>query len=88
MNQNVGVFEDRVHLFRISHEVGREVTAGELHAVHGLQRGLETLRFFDRDHAVLANLLHRVSDEIADFVIVVGGDRTHLRDLFLAGRGL
>ena len=41
---------------------------------------LSVLRLLDRDHAVLADLLHRLGDELAD-LRVVGRDRRDLRDL-------
>ncbi len=45
------------------------------------------LRFFDRDHAVLADLLHRVGDDVADGLIAVGRNGADLRD-HLAGNRL
>src|SRR2546425_8281540 len=60
--------QHRLHLLRIGDEVGREVTAIELHPVHRLERGLEALRLLDRDHAVLSDLLHRVGDLLADLL--------------------
>ena len=83
MDQDEAVLEDRFHLLRIGDEVGRDVAAVELHAVHGLEIRLESLGFLDRDDAVLADLLHRVGDQIADLLVVVGRDAANLRDLFL-----
>jgi hypothetical protein len=48
--------------------------------------GLEALGLLDRDDAVLADLLHRLGDEVADLGVVVGGDGADLGDLLLAGR--
>ena len=87
MDQDVGVVQHRLHLLRIGHEVGRQVAAVELHAVHGLQRGLEATGLLDRDHPILADLLHRLGDQVTDLLVVVGGDGTDLGDLLLAGRG-
>src|SRR2546425_6097549 len=70
--------QHRLHLLRIGDEVGREVTAIELHPVHRLERGLEALRLLDRDHAVLSDLLHRVGDLLADLLVAVRGNRAHL----------
>src|SRR5205085_12097901 len=47
---------------------------------------LEALGFLVGDDAVLADFLHRLGDQIADLAIVVRGDRTNLRGLFLAAR--
>ena len=87
VDEDVGVVQHRLHLLRIGDEVGRQVTAVELHAVHGLQGGLEALGLFDGDDAVLAHLLHRLGDQVADLAVVVGGDGADLGDLLLAGRG-
>ena len=87
VDQDVGIFEHAFHALGIGDEVGREIAAVELHAVHGLQLGDHGLRFFDRDDAVLADLLHRVGDDVADGVIAVGGNGADLRD-HLAGNGL
>ena len=43
--------------------------------------GLEALGLFDRDHAVLADLLHRLGDDLADRRVAVGRDRADLGDL-------
>ena len=43
------------------------------------------LRLFDRDDAVLADLLHGVGQEVADGDVVVRRNRADLRDLFTAG---
>src|SRR6476659_5490329 len=86
VNQNQRILEHRLHLLRIRDEVRGEIAAVELHAVDRLERGLEPACFLDRDHAILADLLHRLGDQIADLAVVVRGDGTDLRDLLLAGR--
>ena len=48
--------------------------------------GLEATRLFDRDDAVLADLVHRLGDQVADFLVVVRRDGADLRDFLLAGR--
>ena len=40
------------------------------------------LRLLDRDHALVADLLHRLGDHLADRLVAVGGDRADLGDLF------
>ena len=66
VDQDVGIFEHALHAVRIADEVGREIAAVELHAVHGLQLGVHGPGFFHRDDAVLADLLHRFGDGVAD----------------------
>ncbi len=87
VNEDVGILEDALHALGVGHEVRREIAAVELHAVHGLQFGGHGLGFLDRDHAVLADLLHGFGNDIADGGIAVGGDAAHLRD-HVAGDGL
>ena len=47
---------------------------------------LEALGLFNRNDAVLTDLLHRVGDQIADFLVVVRRDGADLGDFLLAGR--
>ena len=84
VDQDEAILEDDLHLLRIGDEVRRDVAAIELHAVNRLQRRLETLGLFNRDDAVLADLLHRISDQVADFLVVVRRNRGNLRDFLLA----
>ncbi len=86
VDEDVAVLEDRFHLLRIRDEVGREIAAVELHALDRLERRLEATGLFDRDDAVLADLLHRLGDQIADLGVVVGRDRADLRDFLLGPR--
>ena len=65
---------------------GREVAAIELHALDDLERGLHGLGFFDRDDAVLADLLHRFRDDRADRAVAVGRDGADLGDRVAAHR--
>ena len=66
---------------------GREVAAVELHALDDVELGLEALGLLDRDHALVADLLHRLGDHLADLALAVGRDRADLGDL-LVGRDL
>src|SRR6185312_9607896 len=52
------------HLVGVGDEVRRDVDAVELHAFNDVEFGLEALGFFDRDHALVANLLDRLGGEI------------------------
>src|SRR5216683_145164 len=60
--------------------VRRQVSAVELHTLDHFERGLESLGLLDRDHAFLADLFHRLGDNVADGRVVIGGNRTDLRD--------
>src|SRR5690606_33012550 len=50
-------------------EVGREVTAVELHTLDDVQLVFESGTFLNGDDAFLAYLLHRLGDDLADFGI-------------------
>ena len=80
MDQDVRIFQHALHAIRVGHKIGRQISAVELHAVHGLQLGDHGLRFLDRDHAILADFLHCVRNDVPDGVIAVGGNRANLRD--------
>src|SRR3954471_12331064 len=86
VDQDDRVLEDHFHALGIGDEVRRQVAAIELHAFDHFQRGLERARFLDRDHAVLADLVHRVGDDLADRLVVVGRDGADLRDHVAADR--
>ncbi len=88
VQQDQGLLEHRLHAFGIGDEVGREVAAVELHALDQLEGGLHRLGLFDGDHPLLAHLLHGLGEDLTDGFVAVGRDRSHLRDLFRAARGL
>ena len=83
VDQDQRVLEHGLHALGVGHEVGREVAAVELHALHDVQHGVGGLGLFDRDDAVLAHLLHGLGDQVADGLVVVGGDGGDLGDLLL-----
>src|SRR6185437_3453412 len=87
VDEDVGVLQNRLHALCIGHEVGRQVAAVELHALDHIQLRLHRARLFNRDHAILADLLHRLGDNRADRRIRVRRDRAHLRN-HLAAHGL
>src|SRR5579859_3635501 len=87
VDQDVGVLQGNFHPLRIRHEVRRQIPAIELHAFDDFQLGLERLRLFNRDDAVLANFLHRLGNDLADGLVVVRGNGPNLGNHF-AGNGL
>ncbi len=84
-DQDVRVLDRCLHALGVGHEVGADVAAVEVHAFDELGLGLDALRLLDRDHAVLADLLHHLGDQLADLLVVVRGDRGDLRHLRSAG---
>ena len=75
------------HLLLVVDEVGRQVAAVELHAFHHVELVGQALAFLDRDHAFLADLLHRLGDDLPDAVVTVGRDRADLGDRLGVGAG-
>src|SRR5205823_3015626 len=69
----------------VGDEVGGDVTAVELHALDDLEFGLERLGFFNRDDALVADLLHGVGEELTDLGVAVGGDGADLGDFLVRG---
>src|SRR5262249_18897301 len=59
--------------------------AVELHALDHFELGLERFRLLDRDHALVADLLHGVGEEAADLGIAIGRDGRDLSDLIVRG---
>ena len=84
MEQDIGLLELGVHLVGIGDEVGRQVAAVELHAFDDFELRVEALCFLDRDHALVADLLHGVGDHLADRRLAVGRYGADLGDLFRA----
>ena len=84
VDEDERVLEHDLHALGVGHEVRRQVAAVELHALDHVERRLHRLRLLDGDHAFLADLLHRLGEDVADDGLAVGADRADLRDLGLA----
>ena len=72
----------------IGDEVGADVAAIELHSFDDVEGSIDTFGFFDSDDAVFTDLVHRIGNQIADFVVVVGGNGADLGDFLLAANRL
>ena len=81
VDEDVGILHLRPHLVGIGDEVGGDIAAVELHTFDHVELGLEALRLFHRDHAFVADLLHRLGEEAADLLVAVGRNRADLGDL-------
>src|SRR4051794_30111210 len=82
-DEDVRILQGRLHALLVGHEVRRDVALVELHALRELQVHTEGLALFDVHDAVLADLLDRVGDHVADLV-VTGRDGCDACDLILA----
>src|SRR5713226_812871 len=65
VDEDVGIFQRRFHALRVGHEVRRQVAAVKLHAFDDFELSLEGLGLFHGDDAVLADLLHRLGNDVA-----------------------
>jgi hypothetical protein len=75
VDEDVGLVEVDFHVGGVGDEVGAEVALVELHALDEFDVGLEALALFDGDDAVLADLVHRLGDDLADLGVLVGASR-------------
>src|SRR4029077_16923599 len=87
IDEDIGVLEGNFHAFGIRDEVRGEVAAVELHAFDHFELSLKRLRLFHGNDAVLADLLHCIRDDVADRLVIVGGDAANLGD-HVTGDGL
>ena len=85
VDQDVGALQLDQHLVGVGDEVGRDVAAVELHALDHVELGLQALGLLDGDHALVADLLHGLGDDLADLLVAVGGDGADLGDLVVGG---
>src|SRR4029450_7284175 len=79
-DQDVGGLGGRFHGVRVGDEVGRDVALVELHALGELELDPEGVGLVDGDDPILADLVHRLGDGLADLRVLGGdgGDRRHL----------
>ena len=77
-----GVFEDGLLAVGVRDEVRVQVALVEAHALGELELGAEGLRLLDGDDTLLADLVDRLGDELADRG-VGGGDGSGRGDLLL-----
>ena len=88
VNQDQRVIHISLHRILIVNEVGRQITAVELHAFYDIQLIIETLAFFDRNHTFFANFFHRFSNDAADGFVCVGRHRADLGNFLVIRTGL
>ncbi len=83
--QDVRVVEHRLHPLGVGDEVGRDVALVEAHALDEVHLEPEGLALLDGDHTVLADLVDRLGDDVAD-LLVGRGDGGDVGDLLLVLR--
>ena len=85
MEKNVRIFQNGAHLLGVGHEIGRQVTAVELHAFDNVEFGIEAFGFLDGDHAFIADALHGLGNHLADLFLTVCRDGADLGNLVRGG---
>ena len=83
VDQDVGVLEDGLHPLRVGDEVRRQVALVELHALGEVELHRGGRGLLDGDDAVLADLVERLGDQLAD-AAVLRGDGRDVGDVVLA----
>ena len=83
IKQDIRFLEFCVHFLRVSYEIGRNVTAVELHTFNHFYFGFSTFGFLHRDHAFFGHFLHGLSDQCSDIVITVGRDTGNLTNFVI-----
>ena len=83
IDEDQGIFEFNFHLLGIGNKIGGDIAAVKLHPFHDLQFGLQAFGLFHGDDAFLADLFHRLGDDFADGLVIIGGDGADLGDLLL-----
>ena len=73
MYENVCVFENALHIFSVGDKVGREIALVELHTFDDVEGGFDCLCFFNSYCAVFADLVHGFGNDVAYFLVPVGG---------------
>lgn len=79
VQQDHAVFQLGGHLVGVGHEVRAQVATVELHALDDVGLGDEALVFLYGDDTLVADLLHRVRDHLADLGFAVGRHGANLR---------
>ncbi len=82
-DQDVGVFQDGLHLLHVRDEVGGDEPPVESHPLDVIEDRVEGLVFLDGDDALLADLVHGIGDDLSDLRVVVGRNRADLGDFLL-----
>src|SRR6267378_7557758 len=88
IQQDVRILEHADLFLGIVDEIRRQVAAVELHALDQVELVVERFAVLDGDHAFLADLVHRIGDDLADVGVRVGGNRADLGNLLGGGAGL
>ncbi len=88
MQKDVRILQHRNLLLRVVDEIRREIPAVELHAFDHFQLVLQALAVLDGDHAFLADLVHRIGNDLADRFVRVGGNSADLGDFLARSAGL
>src|SRR5262245_14956465 len=83
VDEQVRLFQLGDHFVGVGDEVGRQITAIELHAFDDIEFALEALGFLDGDDALVADLLHGIGDHVPDRLFAIGRYGAGLGD-FLA----
>ena len=88
VEQDVGIVQLAGHALLVVDEIGRQIAPIKLHALDHVEFVFQARTVLDGDHAFLADLFHRLGDQVADNGVGVGRDGTDLGDSLLVVAGL
>jgi len=83
-HQHVRLVQNSLHAVGIADEIRADVPAINLHTLDVLGLKCQALALLDRDHAILADLVHHLGDQLAD-LLVLSRDGSYTGDLVLGG---
>ena len=81
MDEEVDVFVDALHSFRIGHEIRRKIAPIKAHPLNEVEGRFQTFSFLNRDDALFSYLVHGLGKNVTDGLVIVRRDRPYLRNL-------
>ena len=79
-DKDIRLFQLRLHLLGVGDEIGRDITAVELHTLDHIDVRFGPFGLLDGDYTLLIDLLHSLGDEFADVAVIVGRNGGYLLD--------
>src|SRR5439155_14930147 len=66
VDEQVAVFVDRLHAFRIGHEIWRKIATIKSHAFDQVQSCFQPFGFLDGNDTLFSYLVHRLGQDVSD----------------------
>src|SRR5262249_8313905 len=72
VDQDIRLIDNRFHRVGSGDKIGADVAAIKLHTFDVLGLEFQTTALFNRDHAVLTDLVHDFGDQVTDLAVLCG----------------